>query len=210
MCDEIQIKEKSNKRKRADYAKKLRCKTFICVLEKPSNPSNVGAVIKNIDVLGISKLYIVGGKNFKSKKNIKIIHNTSCGSSNYVYVHYFNNTNECINYLNIKKFISFVTSPHVKNKINYNLMNTDFTKYKKIAIWFGNESRGISEESLEKSFGCLNITMAGMGESLNLSNSTAIVLNHVANQRRNYKLNKIKIKCDNKMIENQILTEKLL
>ena len=127
---------KSCKRKRADKAKKLRCTTLICVLENPINPGNVGSVIRNIDVLGVSKLYIIG-KRFDGKKNKHIIHSTSCGSSQYVYVHYFDSTVECMVYLNKKKFISLVTSPHQKDKDNYPLMTTDFTKYKKLAIWFG-------------------------------------------------------------------------
>jgi tRNA (guanosine-2'-O-)-methyltransferase len=161
---------KSSKRKRCDRAKKLRCTTFLAVLENPNNPANVGAIIRNIDVLGISKLYIVGRK-FEGKKHSKIIHHASTGSSRYVYVKYFDTSKECIDYLNKNKYTSLVTSPHQKNKDNYQLIGADFTKYKKLAVWFGNEAKGISDEVVDLSSGCINIDMVGIGESLNLSNA---------------------------------------
>ena len=157
----------------------------------PSNPGNVGAVIRNIDMLGVSKLYIVG-KKFKGKRHQHIIHNTSCGSSNYVYIHYFDTTIECINYLNKNKFTSLVTSPYDKSMNNYHLMTTDFTEFKRLSIWFGNESLGISEVAINNSSGCINIDMAGIGESLNLSNANAIILQKIAHQRRQYKLDRLK------------------
>lgn len=181
---------KSNKRKRADKAKVLRCTTLLAVLEHPSNPGNVGAVIRNIDVLGVSKLYIVG-KRLDSKKLHRTLHNTSCGSSKYVYIHYFETTKECMEYLNKNKYTSLVTSPHQKDKQNYPLMSTDFTRYKKLAIWFGNESEGISEEAINRSSGCINVDMVGIGESLNLANASSIILHQVTHQRRQYKLNKL-------------------
>ena len=38
----------------------------------------------------------------------------------------------------------------------------------KLAIWFGNESRGISDEAVQRSEACISIPMFGMIESLNL------------------------------------------
>jgi len=187
---------KSRKRKRADIAKKLRCTTLTCVLENPTNPFNVGGIIRNIDMLGVGKLYIVG-KKFEGKKNKRLMHKTSCGSSEHVYVRYFDNSDECIKYLNKKKYISMCTSPHVKNKDNYPLMNTDFTKYKKLAIWFGSESSGISDEVLNCSSGCVNIDMSGIGESLNLANANAIILQHIAYQRRQFKIERLERKSKN-------------
>jgi tRNA (guanosine-2'-O-)-methyltransferase len=185
------MEEKTNKRKRCDNAKKLRCTTLICVLEEPSNPANMGAIVRNIDVLGVSKLYVIG-KRFCGSKDKRTIHNTSCGSSNYVYIHYFDTTKECIEYLEKNNFTSLVTSPYQKSKDNFPIIGTDFTKYKKLAIWFGNESRGISDEAVELSSGCINIEMAGIGESLNLSNASSIVLHQITNQRRQYKMEKMK------------------
>ena len=42
-------------RARANAAKKGRCKNLIAVLEEPSDPKNIGAVIRNINALGVEK-----------------------------------------------------------------------------------------------------------------------------------------------------------
>lgn len=56
----------------------------------------------------------------------------------------------------------------------------------KLAVWFGNESRGISNEAVEASEFCLSIPMFGMIESLNLGTTTGIVLYEITKQRRAY------------------------
>ncbi|WP_374693402.1 TrmH family RNA methyltransferase [Acidithiobacillus sp. AMEEHan] len=62
----------------------------------------------------------------------------------------------------------------------------EYTKYKKLAVWFGNESRGISELAVENSVFCVNIPMCGIIESLNLATSSGIVLYEITRQRRLY------------------------
>ena len=58
---------KSSLRKKADIAKTMRCCTLICVLENPKNFENVLAIIRNVDALGIEKLYVVDGFNVLPK-----------------------------------------------------------------------------------------------------------------------------------------------
>jgi tRNA (guanosine-2'-O-)-methyltransferase len=72
----------------------------------------------------------------------------------------------------------------------------DYTGYKKLAIWFGNEGTGISESALERSELCINIPMYGIIESLNLGTSSGIVLYEITKQRRAFQFNlKMKIKA---------------
>jgi tRNA (guanosine-2'-O-)-methyltransferase len=47
-------------------------------------------------------------------------------------------------------FISIVTSPHTKGRKNVVLHEADYTKFKKLAVWFGNEGVGISAVALER------------------------------------------------------------
>jgi len=56
----------------------------------------------------------------------------------------------------------------------------------KLAIWFGNESKGVSDIAVMRSERCVAIPMFGMIESLNLGTSSGIVLYEVAKQRREY------------------------
>ena len=50
---------KSSARERADAVKPYRCKNLIAVLEHPSDMVNIGAVIRNVDALGVDKTYII-------------------------------------------------------------------------------------------------------------------------------------------------------
>ncbi|MEL7420372.1 MAG: TrmH family RNA methyltransferase, partial [Cyanobacteria bacterium J06555_3] len=94
-------------------------------------------------------------------------------------------TRLCLEHLAKYRFISIVTSPHVKGKENFVLHEADYT-HPKLAVWFGNESRGISDLAVENSAFCVSIPMFGMIESLNLGTTTGIVLYEIAKQRREY------------------------
>lgn len=178
---------------KADHARHKRCQTLIAVLEDPSNVENVGAVIRNIDCLGISKLYIVSTKFTEfAKPGRHNVHSTnlmrtSVSAIRWVYVHPFETTSMCFDYLQANDFVSLVTSPHIQgHENNLALLDSNFTTYKKLAIWFGNEARGISQEAITRAKGCIQIEMCGIVESLNLSVCTGIVLHFIASQRRKY------------------------
>lgn len=52
-------KSKTSVRKRADAIKPFRCKNLIAVLENPTDVRNIGTVIRNVNALGVEKIYIV-------------------------------------------------------------------------------------------------------------------------------------------------------
>ena len=79
-----------------------------------------------------------------------------------------------------------MTSPHRKGHRNVILHDADYTAYTKLAVWFGNEGRGITDEAAAASEMCISIPMFGMIESLNLGTSSGIVLYEVTKQRREY------------------------
>ncbi|MEM7066823.1 MAG: TrmH family RNA methyltransferase [Cyanobacteria bacterium P01_B01_bin.77] len=78
------------------------------------------------------------------------------------------------------------TSPHIEGEDKVVLHECDFTTHGKLAVWFCSESKGISDLAVERSDRCINISMDGMIESLNLGTSTGIVLYEVTKQRRAY------------------------
>lgn len=183
-------KEKSSLRKRADKIKEFRCKNLIVVLEDPKDPNNVGTVIRNINALGAEKLYLIDSTNslpnnwdeFKERKSIVA---SSVSSVKWTFVKKFRSTEDCLAYLEKKNFTSIVTSPHVKGRTNVILHEGDYTQ-KKLAVWFGKESIGISDLALERSEACINIEMFGIVGSLNLATSTGIVLYEITKQRREF------------------------
>jgi tRNA (guanosine-2'-O-)-methyltransferase len=74
----------------------------------------------------------------------------------------------------------------MKGQKNVVLHEGDYTTQHKLAVWFGNESRGISDLALKRSVLCVIIPMLGIIESLNLGTTSGIVLYEITKQRREY------------------------
>jgi len=180
---------KSSLRKRADKAKKLRSRSLIAVLEEPSNIANIGAVLRCIDSFGINKLYIISSEKYSSYdwKGCNKLKALSASASKWVYIKHFNTTSQCLSYLAKNRVTSMVTSPHHKVDNIFPLETTDFTRYKRLAVWFGNESKGISQEAALNSIGSIKIQMCGIVESINLGVAAGTVLHWIAHQRREHK-----------------------
>jgi tRNA (guanosine-2'-O-)-methyltransferase len=183
-------KAKSAVRQRADEIKGYQCKNLIAVLENPMDMKNIGAVIRNANALGVEKIYVVDSRNslpddWEELRERKSLLKVSVSASKWTFVKRFNSTEECLEHLEANRFSSIVTSPHIKGKQNFILHEADYTQ-PKLAVWFGNESRGISDLVVKRSESCISIPMFGMIESLNLATTTGIVLYEVTKQRREY------------------------
>ncbi len=173
-------------RERIRKIKHLQNKYFVCVLENPDNLVNVASAIRNISAFGVEKLYVVGGanilKDFESSRTNKHLANISVGANKWVFVKHFNTTSECMSHLKKNLYTSVVTSSHEKGKKNIDLYEGTFTQGR-LAVWFGNESKGISNEAVKSADMCIQIPMGGIVESLNLGTSTGIILSYIGYQR---------------------------
>lgn len=111
--------EKSSLRQKADKIKELRCKNLITVLEKPNDIKNIGAVIRNINALGVEKLYIIDTKerlpeDWQKMRETKSLVKTSVSAVKRSFIKTFKSTEECIKHLEKNNVSSIVTSPHIK------------------------------------------------------------------------------------------------
>lgn len=181
---------KISARIRADAIKEYRCKNLIAVLENPIDLRNIGAVVRNVNALGVEKVYIVDRRkslpdDWQEMRNRKSLSATSASAIRWSFVKRFDSTELCLAHLEKSRFRSIVTSPHVKGRENFILHEADYTQ-PKLAVWFGNESRGVSDLAVEHSEFCVSIPMFGMIESLNLGTTTGIVLYEITKQRREY------------------------
>ena len=182
---------KSSVRKRADEIKPYTCKNLIAVIEDPSDIKNIGTVIRNVNALGVEKAYVVDPRralpdDWQDMREKKSLSKTSVSAIKWSFVKRFDSTEACVEHLEKNLFVSIVTSPHIKGKKNAILHEVDYTINTKLAVWFGNEKRGISDLAVEHSEMCVGIPMFGMIESLNLGTTSGIVLYEVTKQRREY------------------------
>ncbi len=189
-------KEKTSLRKRADAIKEFRCKYLIAVLENPVEFVNIGTVVRNINALWVEKLYIVDPRkklpdDWQDMREKKSLSTPSVSAIKWSYVKRFDSTEDCLNHLEKNGFVSIVTSPHIKGKNNVVLHEWKYTQWK-LAVWFWNESHGVSKEVIDKSEMCVQIPMYGIIESLNLATCSGIVLYEITKQRREYVASKKK------------------
>ena len=191
MTDTEEKKKKPSVRKRANEIKEFRCKNLIAVIENPKDIKNIGTIIRNVNALGVEKTYIVDSRkalpdDWEDMRERRSLSKTSVSAIKWSFVKRFDSTEECLDHLEKNNFTSVVTSPHIKGQENVVLHEGDYTPYTKLAVWFGNEVKGISDTAVERSDLCVNIPMYGMIESLNLATSSGIVLYEITKQRRAY------------------------
>jgi tRNA (guanosine-2'-O-)-methyltransferase len=153
-----------------------RQKYFTIVLENIHDPHNVSAILRSADAVGIDKIYLV----YNSNKFPKIGKVSSASAKKWIELVKFDNVKECFSELRKNKYKIYST--HInKNKKNSSLYDLDLTK--KIALVFGNEHTGVSDDVMELSDKKFLIPMYGMIQSLNVSVAVAVCLYEALRQR---------------------------
>ena len=191
---EEKSRSKPTLRARADKVKDFRCKNLIAVIEHPDDIRNIGTIIRNVNALGVEKVYVVTNRKllpdeWEEMRTEPKLSAISASAIKWSFVKKFEDTESCMDHLEKSGFVSVVTSPHMKGHKNVVLHEHDYTPYRKLAVWFGNEGIGVSRTALERSALCVNIPMYGIIESLNLGTASGIVLYEITKQRRAFQFN---------------------
>ena len=157
-------KRRTGVRKRANEIKPYRCKNLIAVIENPSDMRNIGTIIRNVNALGVEKTYIIDPtktlpENWEDMREKKSLSKISVSAIKWSFVKRFDSTEDCVKYLEKKGFVSIITSPHIKGMNNIVLHEGNYTIQTKLAVWFGNESKGISDIAVQNSQMCVSIPM---------------------------------------------------
>ncbi len=177
-------------RERAKKVSLNRSKSLICVIEHPKYIDNLTGIIRTAEVLGVSKVYIIDDGRLKlpdwqSMRNDSRLVKLSASGIKWLFVKKFSSTAECLKHLSKKNFTNIGTSPHMLGKKNFDLSEGKYTQHH-LAVWFGNETIGLSKEALDACDFCVQIPVYGIVESLNISSCAAIVLHHIVEKRRTY------------------------
>ncbi|WBU89552.1 TrmH family RNA methyltransferase [Cellulophaga omnivescoria] len=133
---------------------------------------NTSAVIRSCDAFGVQTAHLI-----ESKYSERLDKNIAMGAQQWVSTPRYNTTAECINTLRKNGYKIIATSPHTDS-----YLLDDFKIDDKIALFFGTEKSGLSKEVLDKADGYVKIPMVGFSESLNISVSAAIILQHLTTE----------------------------
>ncbi len=158
-----------SRKARFDTVLSQRTKHFTVATEDVYQLHNTSAVIRSCDVFGIQEVNIVEERNSK-----RIDREIAMGAQKWVDVNRFHSVKDCLKDLKQKGYQIVATTPHKDDGL---LGAFDVTK--KSCFFFGRETEGLSEEVIEQADCFLKIPMVGFTESLNISVSAAIILQHV-------------------------------
>ena len=161
-----------NRLKRFNKVLSQRTKHFTVATEDVYQLHNTSAVMRSCDVFGIQELSIIEEQNVK-----RIDREIAMGAQKWVDLKRYHSAKECISSLKAQGYQIVATTPHTND-----CMLQDFDITKKSCFFFGRETEGLSQEVLEAADCYLKIPMVGFTESLNISVSAAIILQHVTSK----------------------------
>jgi len=147
------------------------------VMENVMDPHNVSAVMRSCDAVGIQDIYVISNKAPRQKKwGAK----SSSSAAKWLTVHQFDNAQDCV--AQLRKEYQTILTTHLSSEA-VSLYSIDFTG--SIALVFGNEHEGVSEEMRGLADGNFLIPQVGIIQSLNISVACAVSIYEAFRQKSN-------------------------
>ena len=147
------------------------------VLENVFDPHNISAVMRTADAVGIQDIFILNHKipphrNWSAK--------TSSSAAKWLTVHQFTDAAEC--FIELRKRYKKIYTTHLSSDA-VGLHQLNLTE--PVALVFGNEHSGVSEEIIAMADGNFIIPQVGIIKSLNISVACAVTLYEAYRQKNN-------------------------
>src|SRR5688572_15658783 len=146
------------------------------VLENVFDPHNISAVMSTCDAVGIQEVYVL---NTKIPRHKKWGARSSSSAAKWLTVHQFSDANDCFEALRAK--YSRILTTHLSPGASY-LYDLNLTE--RVALVFGNEHSGVSEEIRNMADGNFIIPQVGIIRSLNISVACAVTLYEAYRQKQ--------------------------
>ena len=147
---------------------------LVVVLDDVRSMHNVGSVFRTGDAFRIERVCLCG---ITSTPPMAEIHKTALGAEDSVLWQYYPSALEAVETLKAEGYeVLAVEQAHGSTMLQ------DFTPSpdKRYAVVFGNEVKGVRQEVVDASDGCLEIPQFGTKHSLNVSVTAGIVIWHFA------------------------------
>lgn len=164
-----------DRRKRIEEVLGKRTRDLTVVLENINDPHNLSAAIRSCDAVGIMEVCLV---YYGSQPFPKIARTSSASAMKWVNQRHFRSIGEC--YSALKSEGKLIYTTHM-SKSAVSLYDLDLAR--PVALVFGNEHDGVSEEAFSLADGNFLIPQVGMIQSLNISVACAVSLFEAFRQR---------------------------
>ena len=145
------------------------------VLENVFDPHNISAVMRTCDAVGIQELYIL---NTKIPRHKKWGAKSSSSAAKWLTIHQFDNAADC--FTSLRQRYSRILTTHLSSDA-VSLYDINMTE--PIALVFGNEHSGVSDEIRALADGNFIIPQVGIIRSLNISVACAVTVYEAYRQK---------------------------
>ena len=146
------------------------------VMENVNDPHNISAVMRTCDAVGVQDVFIL---NTKIPAHKKWGARSSSSAAKWLSVHQFDNAQHCV--AELRKRYDKILTTHLGSD-SVGLYELDLTT--RVALVFGNEHDGVSEEIRALADGNFLIPQMGIIRSLNISVACAVTLYEALRQRK--------------------------
>ncbi|HEY4205192.1 MAG TPA: RNA methyltransferase [Puia sp.] len=145
------------------------------VLENVFDPHNISAVMRTCDAVGVQEVYVL---NTRIPRHKKWGAKSSSSASSWLTVHQFTDARAC--FAQLRSRYNKIYATHLDSEA-VGLYELDLTQ--RVALVFGNEHSGVSEEIRVLSDGNFIIPQVGIIKSLNISVACAVTLYEAFRQK---------------------------
>jgi len=164
-----------NKREKMHAVLENRTRYVTVVLEDLFQPHNASAALRTCDIFGVQDVHVV-----EARYAFKAVPTIAMGATKWLNVQSYPSITDSITALKNCGYCIVATTPHTDS---YTLPELPLDQ--KIALVFGSEQTGLSEEALASADMFVKIPMYGFVESFNVSVSVALCLYDVINRLHN-------------------------
>lgn len=168
-----------SERRRAliDDALKERTQHLTVVLDDVFQSRNIGAVVRSCDCFGVQNVHVLEGRN-----EYELREEVARGAEKWMSVHRYKKSEgvaKSINEIKAQGYKLYATVPD-REAVSVNELPVN----DKVALVFGNEKAGVSQEVIDLCDGLVTIPMYGFTESFNISVSASVFMHHLTNKYR--------------------------
>ena len=154
----------------AEEFKKADKLPLVVVLDNVRSLHNIGSVFRTSDAFRVECIYLCGITAVPPHPEI---HKTALGAEFTVDWKYVDNAIEAVDNLRQKGYIVYSVE-QTENSIM--LENIRLEQGKRYAVVLGNEVKGVQQEVIDHSDGCIEIPQYGTKHSLNVSVAAGIII----------------------------------
>jgi tRNA (guanosine-2'-O-)-methyltransferase len=162
------------RRERLEQALARRTRDVTVVIENIANEHNAAAVLRSAEAFGCFEVHIV-----ESESSFQVSRNVASGAHKWLHLSRHASTAGTYEELRSRGYEIWASVVRGDSVPIY-----EVPADRKVALVFGNEHRGLSEEAIESADGRFMVPMTGMVESLNISVAAATSCWDVMSRRR--------------------------